>query len=404
MFNVSQTGLFASFFIGMRYAKIMRQRKLSRSTSKFLAFINFFSVLGLTLGVMSLIVVMAVMSGLEGQLKDRMLNLIPHVLIQSDEAVNLPTSLLRSQTLYTESQALLQTQQGLAPIVVQGMATQVLLNELALNKYLVLGEFSDFVSDYHIVLGSALARQLNVSVGDKVRIIVPGQSRYTPFGRIPLQRLVTVQAIYQMLTNADDYMVFMPLSSVQKFTRGSPKTQRLFLSDAFALGEIFSYLEGTQFSTWREREGAFFDAVRMEKNLMSIMLSLIVAIAAFNIVAALVMLVNEKHSDIAILRTQGFSKPAVMLIFIITGLTNAIKGTLLGCLLGIVVIFSMNPLLLYMDAPISLAIDGNPIPYILHVSDVAKVILGAIGLCLMATILPSLRALKVEPSQALASE
>jgi len=404
MSNVSQAGLFASFFIGMRYAKVARQHKHARSTPKFLAFVNFFSVLGLTLGVMSLVVVIAVMSGLEGQLKDRMLNLVPHILIESEEPLQLPPSILRSQSLYHEAQALVQTQQDIAPIVVQGMTTQVLKNEIELDRYIVAGDFSDFASDYHIVLGAALARQLNVTVGDQLRIIVPSQSRYTPFGRIPLQRLITVQAVYQMLTNADDYMVFMPLSSVQKFSRNAPTTQRLFLTDAFALGEVSRFLAGMHYSTWREREGAFFDAVRMEKNLMSMMLSLIIAIAAFNIIAALVMLVNEKHSDIAILRTQGMPNRAIMLIFIFTGLTNALKGTLLGCLLGILVVYSMNPLLLAMDAPISLAVDGDPVPYILHFSDVAKVIFGAVGLCLIATILPSIRALKVHPSEALASE
>lgn len=398
---MASTSIYASVLIGLRYAKIKQQRAY---LPRFLAFINFFSVLGLTLGVMSLIVVMAVMSGLEGQLKDRMLNLVPHVIVESDIPLVLDPNLVREQTQYHETQALLQTQSDLSGIVIQGMSTEALQNELALPDFIVAGQFNDFDAPFQMIIGAALARKLNVTVGEKVRLIIPSQSRFTPFGRIPLQRLVTVQAIYQMQTNADDYMVFMPLTTVQKFTRNTPITQRLFLHDAFMLQPVEQWLTDYSYSTWREREGAFFDAVRMEKNMMSLMLSLIIAIAAFNIIVALVMLVNEKNADIAVLRTQGMRKSAVMLVFMITGLTNSLKGTLLGCILGVVTVLLMNPVLIALNAPISLAIDGTPVPFVLHWQDVIAVVIGAVTLCLLATILPSLRALNINPATALASE
>jgi lipoprotein-releasing system permease protein len=390
--------------IGLRYAKI-------KSHNRFAAFINLFSVLGLTLGVLSLIVVIAVMSGLEGQLKGRMLNIIPHVVIAGDAPVTLPADVL-AQTPYYETQALLQSSEALAGVVVQGLTTAVLHQQLQLDQYLLSGDLQALDSGrFNVIIGHALARRLQVEVGDQIRIILPSRTRFTPIGRIPTQRLVNVIGIYQMLTNADDYMVFMPASTVAKLMPRAPAEQplaqqRLFLADAFALAEIEQSLSqaGVSYTTWRDREGAFFDAVRMEKNMMALMLSLVIAVAAFNIIASLVMLVNEKRPDIAILRTQGCTSVDILLIFIITGLANAAKGTLAGCVLGVVIVLGMNPVLILLDTPIALSINGDPVPYVLAWEDVAKVALGALLLCFIATLPPSMQALKMSPAKALQAE
>jgi lipoprotein-releasing system permease protein len=393
--------------IGLRYAKI-------KSKNRFAAFINLFSVLGLTLGVLSLIVVIAVMSGLEGQLKGRMLNIIPHVIIADSTPLNVTgepsLTNVRTQAAYYETQALLQSNDGLAGVVVQGLDESVLSEQLQLEQYLLSGELSQLSTQrFNIIIGQALARRLQVEVGQEIRILLPSRTRFTPLGRIPTQRLVKVVGIYQMLTNADDYMVFMPAPTVAKLMpkeRQNTGSQRLFLADAFDLESIEQYLvtQRVAYTTWRDREGAFFDAVRMEKNMMALMLSLVIAVAAFNIIASLVMLVNEKRPDIAILRTQGCTSNDILLIFIVTGLANAVKGTLTGCVLGVALVLGMNPLLMLLELPIALAINGDPVPYVLNWQDVLMVASGALLLCFIATLPPSMQALKMSPAKALQAE
>lgn len=400
--------------------KIALRYSHSKSPNALIAFINRFSVLGLIIGVASLIVVLSVMNGLEQQLKERVLSLVPHVELTAQHNPVAPDVLQQLSELpqfasridFIEVQALLQSPSQLAGVNLHGVSMSALSEHINLSPYIQQGELSTLQAQrFSVALGAPIARQLNVSVGDTIRVIIPSRSRFTPMGQIPLQKLVNVAAIYSSQTSADEATGFMRLADLQRLSRSETAT-RIFLQEPFALSRFTSALRNDatlsqQFNierTWRDRQGAFFDAVRMEKTLMSLMLSLVIAVAAFNIVASLIMVVNEKYPDIAILRTQGLAPEVIVMIFIANGVYNALTGTLLGVGLGLFLVFSLNPVLSAVEAPIALAVNGDPLPMVLGWLDVVVIGLGALLLCVIATIAPSLHALRVNPSAVLQSE
>ena len=476
-----------SAFIAYRYAKSNKQ-----SQTSFVSFINRFSVAGIALGLMALIIVVSVMNGLEGQLKQRILGIVPHIEItetpiasareitetpnssvretiktptqnslevsktptstssnigetptQSSVAANeskdakkdtktpisntikphqlslgeiskTPITSVVANMAYREAEAVVQSRSELRGVQIHGIEPEVMLEHTLVASHMEQGRFSDLAEgSFTAIIGRSLAIKLDARVGDRLRVMVAGASVYTPFGRMPSQRLVTVVGVFDMGSQMDDKVMYMNLHDVNRLMRdpkGTGQSLRLFLNDAFNYLSVVNYLTDTMgvsvndIKTWRERQGPLFDAVKMEKNMMALMLLLIIAVAAFNIVSALVMVVTEKQGDIAVLQTQGMLPRTIMWIFVLNGLFNGIKGAGIGLILGIVITFQLNNILDVIGSPLALAADGRGLPIEMDAVQIVSITLLSLLLCVLASVYPARKAMKIAPSQALQNE
>lgn len=451
-----------SAFIAYRYAKSNKA-----SQTSFVSFINRFSVAGIALGLMALIIVVSVMNGLEGQLKQRILGIVPHIEITKtpieitktpiateslnktpiqNDVTETPTTSVNIGSVsetptqktsnskrlaieeismtpmegvvttmgYREAEAVVQSRSDLRGVQVHGVQPDVMLEHTLVANHMEQGRFSDLTKgSFAAIIGRSLAIKLEARVGDRLRVMVAGASVYTPFGRMPSQRLVTVVGVFDMGSQMDDKVMYMNLADVNRLMRdpkGSEQSLRLFLKDAFNYQAVVDELvdrvgvSASNIRTWRERQGPLFDAVKMEKNMMTLMLLLIIAVAAFNIVSALVMVVTEKQGDIAVLQTQGMLPSSVMWIFVLNGLFNGVKGAGIGLLLGVIITLNLNNILDAIGSPLALSADGRGLPIDMDVVQIISITLLSLLLCVLASVYPSRKAMKIAPSRALQNE
>jgi lipoprotein-releasing system permease protein len=400
-----------SFFIGMRYAKASKR-------SSFIAFINFFSVAGIALGLMSLITVLGVMNGFEGELKLRNLGITPHILLDADQARashNVTEWLdsideVKAKSLHIQGEGLVQSVKGIEPIMFHGIEPDVFQTTSVVANNMLTGSLDNLqAGKYTVVIGRALSIKLQLGMGDKLRVITSDSSYFGPFGRMYSQRVYTVGGIYDMGSALDGKVLFMHIADSAKLLRSRTDKiaqTRLFLHDAFDYQRVTERLEQAQIqsSNWRTQQGALFDAVKMEKNMMSMMLLLIIAVAAFNIVSALVMVVTEKKGDIAILLTQGMSRKAVMSIFLFNGAYNGLKGTIIGLVLGLTLVLQMNNVLTFFNVPIFLGPNGQNLPIDIQWPQIILLVFVSLLLCFVASLFPAYQALKTNPATALKYE
>ena len=422
-----------SAFIAYRYAKSNKA-----SQTSFVSFINRFSVAGIALGLMALIIVVSVMNGLEGQLKQRILGIVPHIEITKtpiatkslnktptqktsnskrlaiEEISMTPMEGVVTTMGYREAEAVVQSRSDLRGVQVHGVQPDVMIEHTLVANHMEQGRFNDLTEgSFAAIIGRSLAIKLEARVGDRLRVMVAGASVYTPFGRMPSQRLVTVVGVFDIGSQMDDKVIYMNLADVNRLMRdpkGSEQSLRLFLKDAFNYQAVVDELvdrvgvSASNIRTWRERQGPLFDAVKMEKNMMTLMLLLIIAVAAFNIVSALVMVVTEKQGDIAVLQTQGMLPSSVMWIFVLNGLFNGVKGAGIGLLLGVIITLNLNNILDAIGSPLALAADGRGLPIDMDVVQIISITLLSLLLCVLASVYPARKAMKIAPSQALQNE
>ena len=401
-----------SIFIGLRYSR-SSQRK------GFVSFITFFSIIGIVLGVASLITVVSVMDGLEQEQKRRVLGLVPHVLMSpqqthidnwrelQQETLSLPD--VKHVTPYQESEALIQSKTALQGVLVHGIMPEFEQHNIV-NNAMEFGRLDYLNSQpFRMVLGQALARNLNVSLGDVVRLTLPNKTLFTPMGRVPVQRTFTVVGIFNVGSQVDESIVFINIKDGAKLHRkkGDGVNQlRLYLDDAFNAEHVISNLKikypDFRFVSWQDSQGALFSAVSMEKNLMWLMLSLIVAVAAFNIVSALVMVVIDKQGEISILQTLGLDRSGIVKIFITQGLTNGLWGVVLGVALGVVLTLNLNSI--FMLLGVSLLGAGQELPIALDVKNILVIVGSALAMSFIATLYPAYRAAQTQPAEVLRHE
>lgn len=404
-----------SLFIGYRYSRTSKK-------NSFISFITFFSMAGIALGVLSLIVVVSVMNGFEAQLKDKILGVVPQIIISSNSREN-ARQLADWQPMleplqkhpqinqvqpYVQSQALIQSTTAIEGVMLQG----IYQNHYApVQDMIIQGRWADlYRQKYGVVIGQYLASRLRIGVGEPIRIMVAGSSNYTPLGRMPRQRLFTVVGIFNTGSEVDDQVIFTSGKAGAKMLKlkaGNISGIRLYLQDAFQAPQISAQLAERypdhQLVDWRQSYGKLFAAVKMEKAMMWIMLTLIIAVAAFNIVSALVMMVTEKQAEVAILKTQGLTDLQGQQIFIVQGLYNGMLGSLIGTLLGIILSYSINPVLSLLE--INLIGSGyNNIPILVKFQEVMMISLGAILLSFLATIYPAYKAAIINPVEVLRYE
>jgi lipoprotein-releasing system permease protein len=398
-----------SAFIGLRYAKASKG-------SHFIAFINFFSVAGIALGLMALITVLSVMNGFEGELKLRNLGITPHILVQNKPDVDISADMFnRIEGVVTsvqqiDSEGIVQSSEGLKGVMFQGIQPDIMQRSSIIAKNMLVGQFTDLVKgEYGIVIGRALSIKLNLRIGEQARLIASENSYFGPFGRIYSQRVFRVVGIFNMGSALDDKAILMHIDDLARLLRSKTSSlaqTRLFLKDAFNYKSVVQALdkEGYSSTNWRDQQGVLFDAVKMEKNMMSLMLLLIISVAAFNIVSALVMVVTEKQGDIAILLTQGMTRNNIMGIFLFNGVYNGIKGTAIGVVAGVLFVSQINNLVKLFNLPIFLSPDGQGVPTDLQWQQVVFLIGTSLILCFLASLYPAYRAVKVNPADALKYE
>jgi len=391
--NMNLTPLFIAF----RYWR-------TKSADRFGRLVTNLASLGITLGVMALVIVLSVMNGLENMQKRNLLSHLPHAIIApqeghftQNEKLTLPDFVQKS-TAINRANVIIQSQSGIQAgqlIGVTKAEDDPLLDEQAVAERLPAGEFK-------VLIGSQLAHKLNLSIGEKIRLMITENSQYTPMGRIPVQRLFEISGIYPSQSSASEYTLFANLTDVGRLLRIAPEEVqgvRLFLQDPFQVTELAQTFDEAhyQISDWREQKGEFFQAVRMEKNMMGLLISLIIIVAISNIVTSLSLMVVDKQGEIAILQTQGLKKRSVMAIFVFQGAIVGIIGAFIGGGLGVLISH-------YLDQIVALFNPMLLLPTEISSTQVAVIITSSIGLSLLCTLYPAYRAAKIEPAQALRYE
>lgn len=412
----------ASFFIGLRYSR-------SQRNSGFVSFITFFSIAGIVLGVASLITVVSVMNGFEGELKKRILGIVPHVVLHSkspedksarplfnnwqevgNEILKYPH--VKQVTPFLQSEALIQSNKSLQGVLIVGFIPDYEKHNI-INSNMVLGDLKSLDNvPYSVILGKSLAYKLDVTLGDTIRLVLPNKTLFTPMGRIPVQRTFTVTGIFNVGSEVDASMVYIHSKYGAKLLKQKGdgiSHLRVYLDDAFNAELISNQLQkdfpNLNIVTWNDSQGALFSAVKMEKNMMWLMLSLIVAVAAFNIVSALVMVVIDKQGEIGILQTLGMNRKNILNIFIVQGVSNGLWGVVIGTLAGVLITLNLNSILSSIGISVlGPAFAGQNLPIDLKIVHVVFIAFCALFTSFLATLYPAYMASKTLPAEVLRNE
>ena len=407
--------------IGLRYTRAKRR-------NHFISFISVISMAGIALGVMALIVVMSVMNGFQEELRARILGVASHLEISGPagrladwpglaaQVARHPE--VRGSAPYVSGQALLVVGSETKGAMVRGLLPQEEGKVAEFAGHMQAGRLDSLrPGEFNIALGNDLARALGVFPGDKVAVIAP-QGVVTPAGMLPRIKQFTVSGIFQMgMFEYDAGLVLMHLEDAQKLYRLADEVSglRVKLADLEraprVLRDLAGSLEGDYYlSDWTMRHTSFFQAVQIEKRMMFIILTLIVAVAAFNIISTLVMAVTDKQSDIAILRTLGAHPGSIMAIFMVQGSLIGVFGTLAGLVSGVLLALNVETVVPWIERAVGLDLFPADVYYIsdlpskLNWPDVWTIGGVALLLSFIATLYPSWRAAHIQPAEALRYE
>ena len=408
-------------FIGLRYTRAKRR-------TRFISFITFTSLLGVALGVTVLITVMSVMNGFETELHDRILGMTAHATITGPGGElrdwrALEPSLDQDKRItgwapFVEGQAMVSSDQKASGALLRGINPGLESRVSEVTSHITNGKLAGLqAGEFGIVLGEELANYLGVGTGDKVTVITP-QLTPTPAGILPRLKRFTVVGTFSVgMFEYDRNLALLQLDDAAKLFRleDSVSGLRLKLQDMFEARRILRELGPTlpgryQVADWTQAHGNFFKAVQTEKRVMFIILLMIVAVAAFNIVSTLVMVVNDKRADIAILRTQGMTPRSVMGIFIVLGTVIGLCGTVLGCAGGVALALNLETIVHRIEEIFGVHFMPGDVYYINELpskllwSDVWAVTSMAFVLSLLATIYPAWQASRIRPAEELRYE
>jgi len=409
------------FYIGLRYTRAKRR-------TQFISFITLTSVLGIALGVTALITVLSVMNGFEAELRERILGMTAHSTITgsygqldnwrglAERVRHLPQ--VEGVAPYTHGQVMINADRQVSGTMLQGVLPEYESQVSEVATHMKLGRLEDLrPGEFGIVLGAELANYLGVTVGDKLTLITP-QVNATPAGILPRLKRFSVVGVFQVgMYEYDRNMAMIHLDDAGKLFRIEPAVTglRLKLNDLFnapLISQDLADILGNDFrvSDWTKAHSNFFRAVQTEKRAMFIILLLIVAVAAFNIVSTLVMVVTDKRGDIAILKTQGLTNRAVMGIFIVLGCVIGCTGTLLGVCGGVALALNVETIVPAIEQAFGVHFMAADVYYISEVPskliwlDVYWIAGMAFLLSLLATIYPAWQAARINPAEVLRYE
>jgi len=397
----------------------------AKRRNSFISFISLISMLGIALGVAALIIVISVMNGFQSELRDRMLVATAHLEVKGDASpLNewpMVASLLKQNSQvaalspYVQGEGLWVSGEINKPSLVLGLDPTSASQVLPLQKHMKVGSLDSLkAGEWGVILGTDLARSLGVRVGEKVALVTP-QGSVTPAGTVPRVKSFTLVGLYEIGWNeADSRIALIHVADAQRLYQLADAVTGIYvklhdLMQARAVSDqwLRTLPPGLGISDWTTKNSSFFKAVQMEKKVMFIILTLIVAVAAFNLVSTLVMVVTDKQADIAILRTLGARPMGIMQIFVVQGAIIGVIGTLLGFVFGLLIAFNLDVVVgtierifgvTFIDKTVYLITE---LPSKVIASDVVMIVLMSLGLSLLATLYPSWRASRVNPAEAL---
>ncbi len=408
-------------FIGLRYTRAKRR-------NHFISFISLISMLGIALGVAALIIVLSVMNGFQKEIRARILGVTPHLQVASDTGslaewdpmlrIVATHPEVAAAAPYVSGQGMLSLNESVQGVMVRGIVPEQENRLIQLSDKMKGGHLEDLhAGEFGIVLGSDLARSLGARLGESVLLITP-QGQITPAGMLPRLKQFRVVGIFEIgMSPYDNALALIHMSDAQKLYRLDDSVSGISarLKDLDQAPRVATELESnlpryTYTSDWTRQNSNYFRAVQMEKKMMFIILSLIVAVAAFNIVSTLVMAVTDKQADIAILRTLGASPASIMKIFMVQGVVIGLVGMLLGVVGGILIALNIGTIVPFIEHLFGVQFLAKDVYFIselpsdLQRSDVLTVSIFSFVISLLATLYPSWRAAKTQPAEALRYE
>ena len=401
----------------MRYLRSRRQEG-------FISVIAWFSLLGIALGVATLIIVMAVMNGFRTELLSRILGLNGHATVHGREApmTNYDELAVRigeipgvlSVTPQLEGQVMAMIDGSATGALVRGMRAPDLLARGTIPRNIMSGSLEKFAGSPSIVVGSRLARRLRVGVGDKMTLISPS-STPTAFGSIPRMRSFEIVALFEVgMFEYDNSIVFMPLDQAQLFFKSGDAVNAIEVMvnhpdivDTFRppLNQVIG--DGRYVLDWKQRNSSLFNALQVERNVMFLILTLIILVAAFNIISSMIMMVNDKRASIAIMRTMGASQGTITRIFFMAGAGVGVIGTIVGTLLGVVFCLNIETIRGWLESLTGTELFAaeiyflSKLPAEINVVEVVLVVAMALFLSFAASIYPAWRAARIDPVETL---
>ncbi len=407
--------------IGLRYTRAKRR-------DHFISFISMVSMMGIALGVWALITVLSVMNGFQNDLRDRILSVASHATVseyagpllnwqQVDETIRQNPDVIASAP-YVMGQGMVTRSSQVHGAIIRGVdpAREGDVSEVLAK--IVLGNANGLQpGNFGMLIGKNLAQQLGAQIGDKLTLVAP-KGRVTPAGLLPRMKRFTLLGVFEIgayqydsalvVLNIDDAALFMGMGE-------GVSGIRLSLSDTYEAPRIrheLIQMTGGEYyiRDWTQDNVSFFNALKVEKRVMFIILALIIMVAAFNIVSTLVMLVTDKQSDIAILRTLGMAPGSVMRIFMVQGTVIGVIGTLIGAVLGVLTAINVADIVAVVEQTFNVEFFPSDVyvlsgfPSEMRFSDVLRIILMSLGLSFLATLYPAWRASKLDPAEALRYE
>ena len=409
-----------SLFLGVRYATKIRQK------TKFISFISSTSVVGLALGVAVLIIVMSVMNGFDRELKHKILGMVPHASIHPINNTNLDYNFIdqakqhpqvEAVAPFLEAQGLLTSGTEVNGVLVYGVDPNLENSVSIISNYMQLGSLSSLSEgSFNLVLGEMLAIKLGVGIGDKITLLLP-EAAISLAGVFPRLRRFTVTGVFAIGADIDSHLAYVNIKDLANFLRIDQKSvsfrlkiKNLFLADNTAR-QIKHNLPGEyEVRSWFQTHGTLFNAIQIEKKMIALLLLLIIAVAAFNIVSTLMMVVTNKQSDIAILRTFGAGQQDILNIFIIQGALIGFVGTLIGLIFGVLGAWYISDIVRFIEN-LSGVNFLNPdvyfisqLPSQIQYLDIIYIAIAGFTMSVVAAVYPAWRASKIQPAEALRYE
>ena len=409
-----------SIFIGARYTRAKRR-------NHYISFISATSMIGLALGVLAMIMVLSVMNGFQREMSNRILGMVPHAMISAEQPLDDWQSLAERLQAHpqvlgsapiTQLEGMLSFRGTMQPIEVSGIDPQAEAGVCILGSKVIGGRLDDLKpGEFGVIIGLVTARRFGLKIGDKLTLIVPELSD-APGGITPRMQRLNVVGVFKVGADLDGSLAMIHRADAAQIQRWQPqqvqgvrvRLEDLYRAPQVAAGLVNELGEGYRAQDWSLTQGSLFAAMQMEKTMIGLLLLLIVAVAAFNIIATLIMVVADKRGDIAILRTLGATPRQIMAVFMVQGSIIGFTGTLIGTVLGILGALNVSTLVTWLEGLSGQQIFSSDVYFIstlpseLRAEDVLLVTLAALSLSFLATLYPAWRAAQTQPAEALRYE